>query len=327
MGDVMACRHRGCRALVYTLGLVGIFSSAASADEIKLSSGEVLNVEILEQTPEHIRVLHPVLGELTLPRAMAEIIATPPSGEQPPTVGAQPAAPAAPSPEPESPIEPPPPPPEWKFKFILAAGMASGNTNNGNFSVMLTTVRETPTIRTAFDGGYFYSQTDGDRSQNRSTIGGRNDWLNPGSKWFYFVDGRYDNDEFQSWEARINSHIGLGYRLVTPPKLTLNALAGIGLVKEWGSDNEDVRPEGLIGLEGKYDFSDKHAIAFSSTVFPDLEDISEFRWVNSLGWSVTIEGADQLSLTAGLQHEHQTEVDEGRKKDDFRLFAGVQCDF
>jgi putative salt-induced outer membrane protein YdiY len=182
-------------------------------------------------------------------------------------------------------------------------------------------------IRTAFDAGYFYAQSDGDRSQNRSTLGGRNDWLNPGSKWFYFVDARYDNDEFQSWEARINSHVGIGYRLITPPKLTLNLLVGIGLVKEWGSENEDVRPEGLAGVEGKYDFSDKHAVAFSSTVFPDLEDTEEFRWVNTIGWSMAIDGEDQLSLTAGFQHEHQSQVDPGREKDDFRLFAGVQYDF
>ena len=34
-----------------------------------------------------------------------------------------------------------------------------------------------------------------------------------------------------------------------------------------------------------------------------------------------------MSLTAGMQHEHQTRVDPGREKDDFRLFAGVQYDF
>ena len=317
---------------VAALTALGVFnlSGPCLGDEVRLSSGETLKVEILEVSQESIRLLHPVLGEITLPRAVVEILPAPETS-QPPAVGASPPAPAAPPAAEDLPREVAepiaPPPPEWKFKLVLAAGFATGNTENGNFSTILGGVREKPETRLAFDTAYFFAQSDGDRSQNRFTAGGRHDWLNPGSKWFYFWDGRYDVDEFQSWDSRVNTHVGLGYRLASPPKLTLNALAGIGLVKEFGSENEDIRPEALLGIEGKYDFTDKHSVAFSSTIFPDLEDTTEFRWVNSAAWTLAIDGADQLSLSAGVQHEHQTQVDPGRDKDDFRLFAGVQYDF
>jgi putative salt-induced outer membrane protein YdiY len=228
------------------------------------------------------------------------------------------------------PIEPatqPAAPPEWKFKLVVAAAGASGNTENGTMSALLAGVRETPRLKTSFDAGYFYGQSDGDRSQNRFTVGGRNDWLNPDSKWFYFADIRYDVDEFQSWDSRINGHVGIGYRLIQPPKLTLNLLAGVGAVKEFGSDNEDVRPEALLGIEGQYDFSEKHSIKFDSTVYPDLSDLGEYRWVSNFGWSYLLDQEDRLSLTAGVQHEYQSQVDPGRHHSDVRFFAGLQLDF
>ncbi len=315
-----------------------VFSLRLSAEQIKLSSGEILTVEIRSITNDTIRFVHPVLGEMTLPRTAVTILPPPAPGEKaaPPAA----AAPAAEKAEPK-PTSPPPPagspapppvaapvaPKEWKFKLVIAAGLTQGNTENGNFTGLFSALREVPDMKTAFDTGYFFAQSNGDRSENRFTVGGRNDWLNPGSKWFYFADLRYDMDEFQSWDSRINGHVGIGYHLISPPKFALNLLAGIGAVKEFGSDNDDIRPEALAGIEGKYDFAEKHSLAFSSTIYPDLKDIGEYRWVNTVAWNFLIDTEDKLSLTAGMQHEYQSNVDPGRKYNDFRFFAGVQFEF
>jgi len=223
--------------------------------------------------------------------------------------------------------QPDAPPSDWKFKLVGALSGASGNSDNASFSALFAAVRETPRLKTAFDTGYFYGESDGVVSQNRFTAGGRHDWLNPDSKWFYFADLRYDYDEFQSWDSRVNGHLGIGYRLVTPPKLMLNLLTGIGFVKEWGSDNDDVRPEALFGVEGKYDFTDKHSIKFDSTIYPDLSELGEYRWVNNLGWSLLLDQEEKLSLTAGVHYEYQSQVDPGRKHGDLLYFAGLQLDF
>ena len=316
---------------VCVLGVAGALADSAAADSIRLATGEVLEVQIVEITDGTIRFIHPVLGEVTVKRANVTILGV---DQEVPVVKPAPVQPnqgaaAAPTqaPPPAAPPPAPPPPPEWKFKLVLAAGAASGNTENGNISTIFAAVRETPRVKTSFDTGYFFAESNGDRSENRFTIGGRQDWLNPDSRWFYFADARFDNDEFQSWDSRINGHVGLGYRLIHPPKLTLNLLGGIGLVKEFGSDNEDVRPEGLLGVEGKYDFAEKNAIVFNSTYFPDLTDIGEYRWTNNIGWSYLVDTKQKLSLTAGLQHEYQSNVDPGRKHNDFRFLAGLQLDF
>ncbi|HWB20284.1 MAG TPA: DUF481 domain-containing protein, partial [Phycisphaerales bacterium] len=98
-------------------------------------------------------------------------------------------------------------------------------------------------------------------------------------------------------------------------------------VKEFGSDNDDVRPEALFGVEGKWDIAEKHSLTFSSTVYPDLNEIGEFRWVSSVGWSYLLDEKNKLSLTAGVQDEYQSKVDEGRKNNDLRAFVGMQLDF
>jgi putative salt-induced outer membrane protein YdiY len=290
-----------------------------------------MSVEIVSLDGESARFIHPLLGELTVPRTALAIVRGAddprPSMSALAEAGETQEAPPADAPPPEAPPPAPAPPPEWKFKLIVAAGGASGNTENANANVILAAVRETPEMKTVLDSGYFFDSSDGDRSQNRFTVGGRNDWLNPDSRWFYFADARYDLDEFQSWDSRVSGHLGIGYRLIQPPKLTLNLLAGLGAVKEWGSSNDNVRAEALLGVEGKYEFAEKHTLVFSSTLFPDLSDPGEYRWVNNAGWSFLMDEKNKLSLTAGVQHEYQTVVDTGREHSDVRVLVGLQLDF
>jgi putative salt-induced outer membrane protein YdiY len=305
--------------------------AASSATRIQLASGEILVVDVVENDGKTVRLVHPLLGEFTLPAD--KIVILPPLEASESSEGAGAAA-TADEAAPSSPPPPPPAPPtaapaakEWKFKLLLGGAMSEGNTESANLTTTFTAIREVPTMKTALDTGYFFTSSNGDRSENRFTAGLRNDWLNPGSKWFYFADARYDNDEFQSWDQRVNGHVGLGYKLIEPPKFKLNALAGIGAVKEWGSENEDVRPEALFGIEGAYEFAQKHTLTFSSTIYPDLNDLGEFRWLNAAGWKFLLDQETMLSLNAGVEHEYQSKVDPGRKQNDVRATVGVALEF
>ena len=324
----MCTQGRGSRSWLFIASLA-LLASHANADAIRLSSGEILNVTILETTDKTIRFVHPLLGELTLPRDQVEILPPPPPGEKqappPPVVESAPPAPAGTASAPA--VSPPEEKKEWNVKLVLAAAITDGNTQNANISTIFTAVRETPRMKTTLDTAYFAASNDGQTSENRFTLGARNDWLNPGSKWFYFADARYDHDQFQSWDNRVQGHVGIGYHLIPPPKLRLDLLAGIGAIKEWGSDNTDVRPEGLLGAEAEYTFAEKHSIKASTTYYPDLSDIGEFRWVNMVAYSLVIDEKHDLSLTAGIQHEYQSSVDPGRKYNDTRAYVGIEMGF
>jgi hypothetical protein len=321
-------------------------TSIAAADRIRLSTGETLDVRIIERDQHSIRFAHPVLGELTLPTSAGEVLAddvespnapvsdatkqahpdTQPDTQPDSRPETQPAAPTS-QPGDEVAATAPTPKRDWKFRLTLGGASTTGNSETANVSGIFTATRETPQIKTALDASYFYGRSDGETSENRFSTGFRHDWLNPGSDWFYFIDGRYDHDQFQSWDHRVQSHFGVGYHLIEPPKIRLDLLAGLGAVKEWGSDNDGVRPEGLLGIEGEYVIAPRHTITFASTIYPDLSNIEDFRWVNSASWAWTIDKTSDLALTAGLLHEHQSRVDAGRDRNDLRIYAGVQLDF
>lgn len=318
--------HRHFCSLIMA-GVTGICAANTSADLVRLSTGEVLNVTILETTADTMRIQHPLLGELTLPLVSVEVLpaesvsteTAPPPLPPPPAAEPAPAADAAPPPA-ETPKE-------WKFKFTLAGGASTGNTENANLVTKFDAVRETEQIKTMFDLGFFYAESDNVTSETKFTAGARNDWLNPDSKWFYFADARYDFDDFQSWNHRVSGHVGIGYKLIEPPKWRINLLAGIGAIREWGSDNDDIRPEALLGVEGEWQIAEKHSLKFDSTIYPDLKDTGEFRWVNNVGWACILDEKTNLSLTAGLAHEYQSTVDPGRKRNDLRVFAGLAMEF
>lgn len=307
----------------------------ARAEQIRLSSGEVLRVEILQLTEQAIRFRHPVLGELTVQRAAVEIIpdeAEPPAAPMEEDANAKPPAAEVKAHE-AAPQETGPKEAaksvdgDWKFKLTLGASHTSGNTDNANLTTKFLATRETAEIRTLFDASYYIAQSSAVRTDNKFSGGVRNEWLNPGTKWLYFADARYDFDEFQSWEHRASAHAGVGYKLREPPPWRLNLLAGAGAIKEFGSTNDSVRPEGMFGIEGEWTIAERQKLTFDSTIFLDLGDLGEFRWVNNAAWSLLIDEESRISLTAGLAHEYQSKVDPMRKHNDLRLFAGIDWEF
>ncbi len=319
------------RTIAVAAGIAAVLAHGLNAaTRIRLATGEVLVVDTFESDGATVRFHHPLLGELTLPANAVEVLpeavdsSMAPEAE-PMTSSESPATPPAPMPEP-IPAQPPPPK-EWKFKLVIGGSLSDGNTENAKFAGTFEAVRETEKMKTALDTGFFFGSSDGDRDENRFTAGGRHDWLNPGHKIFYFADARYDIDEFQSWDSRASGHIGLGYKFIEPPPFKLNGLLGIGIVKEWGSDNEDVRPEALAGIEGEYTFAEKHSIVFSSIAYPDLNDLGEYRWVSSAKWAFLLDKETKLSLNAGVEHEYQSVVDADREHNDLRVTAGLGLEF
>lgn len=283
---------------------------------IRLSTGEVITVDVIEATAETIKFAHPVLGEITVPRASVELLDAQAADEV-----SKMAAKAAAPPEPEKPKSP------WKTKITAGGALTDGNSETLSFHAGVVVLRETERMTTKVDAAYFYAENSGDRSENRFTSGIQNDWLNPDSRWFFFARGRFDADEFQSWDSRVSAHGGVGYRLFREDPFKMNLRAGAGATKEFGSDDEELRAELLFGVDGSWKVSDRSSLVYDSTIYPDLSNTGEFRTLSNLGYSILLHNGTNLSLTAGLQHEYQSDVDPGREKSDLRIFTGLAMDF
>jgi putative salt-induced outer membrane protein YdiY len=295
-------RENEMNAPMNILGAIALLiaSAVAHADSIKLKNGDVLNGTIVEQDDKRVVLQHEQLGRLEIPRDNIE-----------------PAVAQTQQPQKD----------ERKTKFDLAANGSWGNTDKQTLRVAIASDHETEENRLKLDTSYTTGWSNGERDENKFTAGGLHDWYMQNSPWLLFADGRYDFDDFQTWQHRLASHGGFGYRFRRTETLKLTGRLGAGAVKEWGSEEDDLRPEGLVGVEAWWKVSDRQSVSAEATFYPYLDDMGEYRVVSKLDWSVLVDSARNMSLTAGLLYEYQSVVDPGFKRYDLDIFAGVRFEF
>jgi putative salt-induced outer membrane protein YdiY len=294
-----------------------VFSTSILAEEIELKGGDRLTGTILERNNDRIVLDHDALGRLEIALDRVVSINDGGAGEGPS------ASPAMLSDETETESDGK----EWQSSFKLGLSSSFGNTDTQNLNAGIESFRESDADKTTLDAYYYYGAADGDRDTNKFTAGVRQDWFVPDSRWLYFAQGRYDYDEFQSWEHRLGAHGGVGYRLIEKDDLTLTLRGGAGVIKEFGSDDEDLRPEGLLGADLAWQISQRQTFTAATTIYPDLSEGGEFRAVSSAEWSAMVDEESSMSVFARLEHEYQSKVDPGFEKNDFRIIAGLQFDF
>ncbi len=311
------------------------------ADEIELITGEVLRGEIIQRTADLLVLDHPILGRLEIPRnAIEQVDDVPPvSTDLPPTTAADEAkSDGSPESKPVPPTQPEASPkPRWDSKLELGFVAHEGNTEDANVLLALNSVRDRGYDQYTFDSRYSLRTSRGDRSENKLTAGLLIEWPLPPSRWSYFAQTRYDFDEFQSWETRLTGGGGMGYHLIDINKIDsagnsidifdLHARAGLGLRREFGSMNERIQPEGILGGNFVWQVTEHQRLAAGSTIFPNLEENGEFRVVTNAEWVLNLNTFDGLSLKLGLAHEHQSVTDPGLEHDDISIYGAFVLDF
>lgn len=308
----------------------------ALADEVVLTSGEILQCQIIEQTAQLVIVDHPILGRLEISAANVQKVVTDAKTvmvpETQPKEKTESKPPTAPLPKKENEK----PKPKWKSKIELGFGGSNGNTEDANATFAFKSKLDRGFDNYTFDTRYSIRSSQGDRSENKLTAGLLAQWPLPDSRWNYFAQGRYDADEFQSWDARATGGAGIGYHLIDFNKtkagkdidvFDLNVKAGLGFLREFGSDNERMQPEGILGTDLTWQISPRQKLAGKSTYYPNFDENGEFRLVSSAEWILALDTFEGLSLKLGLLHEYQSQVDEGIKHSDISIYGAIVLEF
>lgn len=338
--------HRGLgSASRLLLPLVALLASGPAVGgvlsqpvEIELTTGEVLRGVVLERTESGLTLSHPVLGTVNI-AASAIAAERPIEGAAGPSIaGGSPAdegsaagpdaeggeEAAAPAETPPAPVEPEV---KWESQFDAGFSVSTGNTDTQEFTVGVNSLREAIRITTKFDARYFYGASNGDRDTNKATAGLINDWRIDDSRWSYFISGRFDYDEFQSWEYRASLFTGFGYDLIRQEDLNLKLRAGIGATKEFHSQRNQIIPEALLGAELDWTINDRQRLTASTTLFPDLDETGEFRVTSAASWVLALNQDRNMSLTLGLLNEYQSRVDPGIENNDLKIFGAFGFTF
>ncbi len=255
---------------------------------------------------------------------------------QPPPDAPPPDAPPAAAGQPAPPAAPPAPP--WKSRLDLGFTGSAGVTQETSLRLAFTTEQVTETHRYKFDTSYYLHTAQGDRTDNNATAGILGEWPFPDSRWGTFAQGRYDFDEFQSWEHRITAGGGVTYQFIDKNKvdaagastdyLDLIGKLGVGARKEIGSLDEDVKPEGIAGLEFRWFMTQRQRLTAETTFFPNLEEFEDYRIVTKGEWIYKLEDVmDGLNLVAGVAHEYQAQTDPGVDHNDLKVYLSLALEF
>jgi len=216
---------------------------------------------------------------------------------------------------------------EWDTKLNIGLNLASGNTEQTGFAATIISTRSTDSTVLTLDAGYFNATQDGDQTANRFTSGVNHDWLLPDSRWLYFTGGRYDFDDFRSFDHRISLNTGVGYEIIKREKMQLTLRAGISAYQEYGSSRNEIVPEALLGADFNWDYADNQSLFATTRIYPSLADSGEYRTYSTAGWKLDIDKDDGLSFSINAIHEYISDVDPGIEKSDLQLFAGLTYDF
>ncbi|MHC4551672.1 MAG: DUF481 domain-containing protein [Planctomycetota bacterium] len=315
---------------------------AVVADEIRLKNGDTLNVTVVEEWETELVIKHENLGEITISKsqiASRKIITEPVVEETPASPVQTPEPVQAPKTETYYFIQSEPEfnwlneistslrDDGWKMALTFSFNADSGEKDEQRYRVGYNVTRETEQRRYHSDLSYYFKTRSGETTDNKLSSGMRYDWLRPESPWLYFVTGRYDFDEFESWQHRLGIHTGPGYMLIDNQRTQWEIAAGAGFRKEWKSDNDSILFEG-IGTTGlDLQLSQRQSLNFRFAFYPVLDDYDDYRTRTTADWNYLISREMNLSFSFGLHHEYQSIVDPGEDRNDTRVYSGIRFDF
>ncbi len=315
-------------------------------DVVILISGERLEGVVIDEDDETVVLRHHLLGRLNIDRENIEEMhlyspADPPEDpEEDPEEDAEPPDPdeeRRPA-DGEEPLPTPPEPPiEWDSRLELSLNLREGRSTTRDGRVTWESGFSTEKQTFRYDTSYRIRADRSNRTEQRFTIG--TFWERPriSTPWSVFAQGRYEYDEFNAWDQRVTASGGFGYQLLTRDDVdedgneferwNVKLRGGLGGRREFGSDDEDLNPEGLIGGELVYRLSPRQRFNAVSTYFQTLDEKEDFRIVTNAEYEVDIDQLNGMSLKLGLAHEHQAQTPANVRRDDLSIFAALVLNF
>ena len=323
-------------AVLY-MGYVFIMATAALsyADEVTLKGGDVIHGKVIEQNDDGVLLEHEDLGQISIASTrIASVLVAPDETTPPPDQAEHEIGSPAPShliKEPEfdrlNAFSARAKENGWSSSIDMSLTSETGNTDERSFRMGAKLGREYSNIKMSSDLSYYNKESNGETTDDKLSIGYLRDRSFKDSDWFFFMMGRYDYDQFESWRQRVSLHSGPGYKLIQKPDFQMDLRAGPGVRKEWGSDNTDPKFEGLAGTSFEWKPTKRQTFSFSTLFYTVLSDFDDHRTRTTFDWDYLLSDEINLSFVLGILHEYQAYVDPGKDKNDTRIHTGIRYKF
>lgn len=339
------------RCILVLAGLCLCAMANAATRTLELTNGDRLTGLVLERTADEIVLRHALLGDVRVPAsqvvneseepqtseeqgltAPSQVEGTELAERQKREQGAEADSPAAA--DVTTPAEPPTPPGlfgsglliGWQHRAAAGVAGSAGNSDVLHFNAGLSSKFKSESTRRVFNSGAFVSQTDGEASKNQAFTEYTNDWLAPGSPWFYFAQGRYDYDQFEDWRHRVGAQVGPGYEFFKEPSFDLRGRVGAGFTRTFG-DEDEFTPELTLGLEGEWRVASNQKLFGSVSFIPNLAEQGEYRTLSSAGWIIDLTPGGKLHLELGVENEYDSDPEGDARNNDLDYYSRMGYEF
>ena len=323
--------------LAASLAVAGLAVSAvsvAAAEDVRLSSGDILTGEVIERTDETLTLQHPVLGRVEIPAADVEQVGLDLRAADAATAAAEAAEADSELSDPElahleqkegffgSPFLR-----GYDKKFTLGLTGSQGNSETLALFSNFDAASESDEYRTQFLLRYFLSEEDGERTRNDFLAQALRDWKFQDSKWFAFGQAQYQYDDFEPWLHRAGAFAGPGYQFVDRDDLQVLGRVGAGAIWEGGEVNEWT-PEALIGLDVDWEVTDGQTLSVRNILYPSLDDFFENRNVTRVTYTIDLDQyEDGMIIQFGVDNEYESSTEGDFEHNDLKYFASVGLEF
>ncbi|MBN1395153.1 MAG: DUF481 domain-containing protein [Pirellulales bacterium] len=314
------------RRLWLLLGLLSVATAAAfaTAQETGNIEPRLLGPEIWRLPPvNEFPSLTPSEGpdiNFQAPAALVvphyEMLPAPRPEEAKPTPGNAP--PPSDLPIAEGPIEPPPEKVKlWSGSFNLGIDGSEGNTETFDVHFSFNAKRTTAcsVITAMLDYNRQTSKTVA--TEDRLYFDGRYEQLCGASRWSVFYHQTIEYDQFQSFDVRDTSDIGVGYRLINQETLTAISRIGGGFSHEYGGPDDGMYvPEAVFGLQFERQLNKRQKFIGSMEYAPDVTRFSHYRLRTQAAWEVLLDEDRNLNLRLGVLNRYNNEPDDDARAND-----------
>jgi len=215
----------------------------------------------------------------------------------------------------------------WDGGFDVGLNGAAGDSQDLNLVVGVEAERKWGLKTLSFDLDYFLQQEDAELTKHRlySMTTCERDIV--GSAWSLFGDAWYEYDQFKDFDSRVGLHLGAAVMLKETKNSTLKGRLGAGTSKEFGSLDDEWKPEGLAGLKCEHKLNDRQKLTAKVDYYPDIGDASSFRLNAKANWEVLIDEEADLSFKIGAYNRYDSTPSPGDQPNDIDYWLSLHWGF
>ena len=195
----------------------------------------------------------------------------------------------------------------WDGSFNLGLDGSEGNTEAFNFRFGVNVVRKSEFSILTTNLDYKKQTSNTQTTADRLYFESRLERLIAQSRWSLFVHETIEYDEFQPFNVRDTSDIGVGYRLIKTDVTTLIGRVGGGFSHEYGGPEDgEYIPEAVFGLQLECQLSKRQKVLGAVEYAPDVGDFLRYRIRTQAALEMLLDQKGNFAVRLGVLERYNS---------------------